>query len=287
MWIRRSVHRLVSISARLVDGRRHCERSEAIQGVVRATVGAERAFVHHLAQRGVREHRFHQLVLSRFQLARDDIALDQLGHFRADHVRTQQLAGLGVEHRLDEAFRLAQRDRLAVANEGELADLHVMARILGLRFGQADAGDLRAAVGAAGDVPRLERVRVLAGDLLDADDAFVARLMRQPGRAGDVADRVDALDVRPAVAVDLDVAALRLDAQRLQPDILGVRHDADRDDRMAEFGAGDLAVCVLDRGGDAVRARLQLFEARLGEDLDPLLGQRLGHEFADFGILDR
>ena len=54
---------------------------------------------------------------------RDDVALDQLGHFGADHVRAEQLAGLGVEHRLHQALGLAQRDRLAVADERESADL--------------------------------------------------------------------------------------------------------------------------------------------------------------------
>ena len=62
----------------------------------------------------------------------DGIALDQLGHLGADHVRAQQFAGLGVEHGLDHALGLAQRDRLAVADEGEMADLDLVARRLGL-----------------------------------------------------------------------------------------------------------------------------------------------------------
>ena len=63
----------------------------------------------------------------------DRVALDQLGDLGADHVRAEQLAGLRVEHRLHEAFGLAERDRLAVADEGELADLHLVAGFLGLR----------------------------------------------------------------------------------------------------------------------------------------------------------
>ncbi len=62
-------------------------------------------------------------------VSRDDKALDQLGHFRADHMGAQQLAGLGVEHGLDQALWLAQRDRLAVADEGEAADLDLAARL--------------------------------------------------------------------------------------------------------------------------------------------------------------
>src|SRR5256885_10352477 len=54
-------------------------------------------------------------------------------------MRAQQLAGLGVEHRLHETFGFAERDRLAVADEREVADLHLIAGFLGLGFGQADA----------------------------------------------------------------------------------------------------------------------------------------------------
>ena len=88
--------------------------------VDRPIVRRQYALMHHFAQCRVREHRFHQLVLGRLQLAGDDIALDQLGDFGADHVRAEQFAGLGIEHRLDEAFRLAERDRLAVADKGNL-----------------------------------------------------------------------------------------------------------------------------------------------------------------------
>jgi hypothetical protein len=52
----------------------------------------------------MREDRVHQLFLGRLQVHGDDEALDQFGHFRADHVRAQQLAGLGVEDGLDQAL---------------------------------------------------------------------------------------------------------------------------------------------------------------------------------------
>ena len=71
-----------------------------------------------------------QFGVGRLQRARDRVALDQLGDFGADHVRAEKLAGLGIEHRLDEALRLAERDGLAVADEGELADLDLAARSL-------------------------------------------------------------------------------------------------------------------------------------------------------------
>ena len=115
-------------------------------------IGVEHALVHHLRQRRMREDRVHQLFLGGLEVHGDDEALDQLGHFGADHVRAEQLAGLRVEDRLDQAFRLAERDRLAVADEGEAADLDLVALLLRLRLGQADRCDLRVAIGAAGDL---------------------------------------------------------------------------------------------------------------------------------------
>ena len=128
----------------------------------------------------------------------DGVALDQLGDLGADHVRAEQFAGLGVEHGLHEALDLAERDRLAVADRRELADLDLVARFLGRGLGQADARDLRPAIGAAGDVLRVGRVRVrvlvaeLLRDRLGGGDALVAGLVREPRRRGDVADRPDA-----------------------------------------------------------------------------------------------
>ena len=110
----------------------------------------------------MREDRLHQFGLGRLQLAGDGIALDQLGHLGADHMRAEQFAGLRVEHGLDEALGLAQRDRLAVADEREFADLDLVAGLLGLGLGQADAGDLRARIGAARDVARSRTDAALA-----------------------------------------------------------------------------------------------------------------------------
>ena len=125
----------------------------------------------------------------------------------------------------------------------------------------------------------------LPGDRLDADDALVARLVRQPGRAGDVADRVDALDIGPAVAVDDDMAAVGLHAQRLEPDILGVRDDADGDDGVAEIALDlppPLIVAFTPSGPVS-----SFSTPERDVDLHPLLGQRLVDEGGDVLVLDR
>src|SRR3546814_7243506 len=69
-------------------------------------------------------------------------------------------------------------------------------------------------------------------------------------------------------------------------DILGIRDDADRDDRVAEFGRFGLAVLGLDLRGDAGGGRLQFLDAGAGEDRHALFLERLLAEGRDISILD-
>src|SRR3546814_14587679 len=111
-------------------------------------------------------------------------------------MRAEQFAGRLVEHRLDEALGLAQRDRLAVADEGELTDLHLAAALFRLRLGQPHRRHLRLRIGAARYVALVHRMNALvARDRPRRDDALMARLVRQPRRSGAVADRHDAPDL--------------------------------------------------------------------------------------------
>ena len=106
------------------------------------------------------------------------------------------------------------------------------------------------------DVLVAERLR----DRLGGDDALVARLVRQPRRPGDVADRPQAGDIGAAHRVGVDMPLGGLDAQRLEPDILGVGGDPDRDDGVAEAALGDLAVLGLDRRRDALGVGLEALD---------------------------
>ncbi len=63
-----------------------------------------------------------------------------------------------------------------------------MPRRLGLGLGQPDGGDLRVAIGAAGDGGGGRRMGVPPRDQLGHHHAFMAGLVREPRRAGDVAD---------------------------------------------------------------------------------------------------
>src|SRR3546814_15759302 len=83
-----------------------------------------------------------------------------------------QFARRLVEHRFDKAFSFAQRYGLAVADEGEFADLDLISGFLCLGFRQADAGDLGMALSAARAVVPLHRQRMRARDMFDRNNAF-------------------------------------------------------------------------------------------------------------------
>ncbi len=105
----------------------------------------------------------------------------------------------------------AQRNRLAVADEGNPAHLDLAATFFGLGFGQADARHLRPAIGAARHVGGVERMHAFhAGDLLGDDDAFMHRLVRQPGAADQVANGPDAVDAGLAILAGDDVGLFAL-----------------------------------------------------------------------------
>ena len=81
--------------------------------------------------------------------------MDQLGHFWANQMRAEELPGLRVEECFDHAQVLAKRDRLAIRREGKAADSQLVSGGSRLGLAQSDAGNLRVAVGAAGNLVTL------------------------------------------------------------------------------------------------------------------------------------
>src|SRR5262252_956438 len=124
-------------------------------------------------------------------------------------MRAEQRTRLGIEDGLHQPLLLSERDGLAIGGIGEPADLEFVATVARSFFGQADACHLGGAVGAAWDVGLVERMHAFnAGDLLDADDALMACLVREPGRPDHVADSVEAWRASAAPFVDGDMALL-------------------------------------------------------------------------------
>ena len=130
------------------------------------------------------------------EVAGVDELLDQVGRLDADDVAAEQLAVLLVADDLDDAGAVAVDDRRADGTERDLADDDVVACLLGLLLGHAEARDLRVAERDRGDRVVGDRVRVVAGGVLDGDHALVGGLVRERGAGHQVADRVDVLGRR-------------------------------------------------------------------------------------------
>src|SRR3546814_3729795 len=88
------------------------------------------------------------------------------------------------------------------------------------------------AISEARDVVPIHRMGMRASDMFDRNNAFMARLVRQPGPLRAVADRIDAGNIATAIFVGLDMGTLvAFDPQFLQTDMLQIGHDTHRQDR--------------------------------------------------------
>ena len=77
---------------------------------------------------------------------------------------------------------------------------------------------------------RFERMRVEPRDRLNADNAFMAGLMRKPRRAGQVANRIDSRLAGLAKTVHHHMGPFHFDLGVFKADIFGIADDADRGD---------------------------------------------------------
>ncbi len=117
-------------------------------------------------------------------------------------------------------------------------------------------------------------------------DGFVACLVGQPGRSGAVADGIQALDIGLAVAVVFQVAAIHLDAKRLQTEVFGVGDDTDGDD--TAFGFQHFRFTAdLDRDFYAGSEFLDLGHLGANAELEAALFESLLSFGGDFLILNR
>jgi hypothetical protein len=137
---------------------------------------------------------------------------------------------VGVKDGLDQPLGLAQRDRLAIADEGEAAHLDLVPGGLGLGLGQAHAGHLRVAIGAAGDRIGLDRVGMVARDQFGHHHPLMAGLVRQPRRTGDIADGIEPLNPGAAISSVTTWVRSIFTPKRLQPQPFDIAHDADGGD---------------------------------------------------------
>ncbi|MNZ63521.1 hypothetical protein D3C78_816690 [compost metagenome] len=123
------------------------------------------------------------------------------------------------------------------------------------------------------------------GDLFDADQRFVAGLVRQPGRAGDIADGVDARLAGGAVAVGDDMGLLHLDRSAFQPKVLDIADDTGGAEDHVDFHgriAGTLQFNLPATGHTAMR-----LQPATGVQDDAVLAQRVGDMGGNLRVLHR
>src|SRR5215472_13551114 len=168
---------------------------------------------------------------------------NQLRRIRPDDVHTENLAVLRVGNDLDESLMLADDAGPRVRREGELADLHLVSRLLRIGFGHSNAADLRMTIRRVGDPQRIDLLRRLARNVGYRNDSFHrARVcqLRQPGN--DVANGVDARLRRAHIFVDLHKPALHLDLRLVDADVVRNRRAANRNQNLLRLHLLLLAV---------------------------------------------
>src|SRR5918993_2714747 len=160
-----------------------------------------------------------------FRRALDELGKDALG----DEVRDLRPYGVHPEDQIcllvgddfEEPVGLAFDERLAYSPERELRLPDLVTFLLSLRFGEPERRHLGPTEGYSRDEVPVLGHRVLAGHVLDGDDAFVSGLVGEPETPDYVPCRVHAVLGRPSVPVHLDDAALiDLDAGRIEVEVL-------------------------------------------------------------------
>src|SRR5215203_4752817 len=159
-----------------------------------------------------------------FRRALDELGKDALG----DEVRNLRPYGVHPEDQIcllvgddfEEPVGLALDKRLAYSPERELRLPDLVAFLLGLRLGEAERRHLGPTEGYPRDEVPVLGHRVLAGHVLDGDDAFVSGLVGEPETPDYVPCRVHAVLGRPPILIHLDDAALiYLDASRVEVEV--------------------------------------------------------------------
>ncbi len=131
-------------------------------------------------------------------------------------------------------------------------------------------------------IPRIERFGMIgAGNAFDTHNAFMRRLVGQPGRAGQIADGIETFDACAPEIVDFDMGLLDLHAKRFKAEVFNIANDAHGKDRAVEFFFLFLAGLVRDFRRYGGLASFEVFDLRAGYDVQALLLEVLLGEFGN------
>ena len=102
-----------------------------------------------------------------------------------------------------------------------------------------------------------------SGDPLDADHTFVHRLVSQPRRTDEIADRIDAGFAGAQPFVDDNMASVDHDAGVFKPDVFDIADDPDGEDHALDADLGPLPFS-LDSRDDVPAVALQCGDGGTG-----------------------
>src|SRR5439155_4488250 len=119
---------------------------------------------------------------------------NQVGCARSEDVDSQHTVRVRVGNDLDPTVDFIHATGPPIGREWKLADAIFLAALLGLFFGQPDAGDLRPGINHAGNGVVID-ASLLSRQALGETDAFVLGLVGQHGTGNQVADCVNALHI--------------------------------------------------------------------------------------------
>src|SRR5580698_10179881 len=195
--------------------------------------------------------------------------VDHFARFAADNMHAEDPVGLRICENLHKPVSRLVDLGAAVGGEREFAGGISYTSLFQLFLGLADGGDFRRCIhNARNDV--VIHVAGLTGQNFSNRDAFILGLVCQHWTGNDIADRIDALQARGEMRIDLHAAAIvERDTSFLQTEALGVRDATDADQHDVR----------LDLFHSSTRRRLNLGNQRLARGVDARnLGAKLERE---------
>ena len=198
---------------------------------------------------------------------RDRVALDQFGHFGADHVRPEQFAPSGVDTRFLPSPPLAQGDTLPLPINGRCPTRISYPASRAAFSVNHDARHLRPAIGAGRDVARIERITSLTPAIFSTQItpswlALCARTGRRHRRSRKCRPPVRAVHRRRCDSARSDPGAFEADALNIADH---AAHDHALGGHVERFSPS------FDMRGNPVAAAIETLHRRAGLDRDPLL----------------
>ena len=170
--------------------------------------GGFHGFAHSFAESGVGVDGGFDVFPSGFESDGESEFGDHFGGIGADDMGAENFAVRFTDEDFDEAFAFADGAGFSASHEGEFSDFKFPSFFFGGPFGQADAGDLRMAVGATWENRDFFRFEVGDEHAFDRLKRFIASDMGEPWWPDDITGGKDSWDSGLVAIVGLEITAI-------------------------------------------------------------------------------